>query len=178
VSHFFTNAPDAEGREFALGQVVFVRILTTGPETEGRHDLIHAYQPPGSMTPLHTHTRYEERLWVLSGSMTVWSGAAKVILKSGDFLTVALNVPHAIQAGSEGSQALVISSPAGFGELIARAGTPAHLVTPDTEIDQDRFMEVATELGDILLGPPGSLPTDLDENGRLRTPPNPPGSDR
>jgi mannose-6-phosphate isomerase-like protein (cupin superfamily) len=28
------------------------------------------------MTPLHLHTRYEERMYVISGSLTVWVGEA------------------------------------------------------------------------------------------------------
>jgi hypothetical protein len=48
-------------------------------------------------------------------------------------------------------------SPAAFAELIARTATPAHLATPDTEPDADRFMAVTTELGDVVLGPPRLL---------------------
>ena len=51
-----------------------------------------------------------------------------------------------------------ISTPAGFAELIARAGTPAHFLTPDTEPDLELFMAVTTELGDVILGPPGTMP--------------------
>lgn len=66
-----------------------------------------------------------------------------------------------IQAGPEGAGALVISSPAGF-ELIERSATPAHLAAPDTELDMDLFMKVTTELGDVVLGPPGTTPADID----------------
>ena len=55
---------------------VQVTILTTGAETDGRHDLIDSALPAGSMTPLHLHTRSEERVYVLSGSLTVWVGEA------------------------------------------------------------------------------------------------------
>ncbi|GHJ42167.1 cupin domain-containing protein [Streptomyces sp. TS71-3] len=173
MSHFFTT-PGAEDREFVLGQELRVKILTTGAETEGRHDLVDASQPAGSMTPLHLHTRYEERLWVLSGSVTVWAGSEEASLKSGDFATVPLHVPHAIKAGADGARLLNITSPAGFAELIARAATPARLADASTELDFERFLAVCTELGDVVLGPPGSTPADLDENGQLRTPPAPP----
>jgi hypothetical protein len=65
------------------------------------------------------------------------------------------------QAGPEGARALQISSPAAFAELIARAGTPAHLATAETELDPALFMAVTTELGDVVLGPPGTTPADL-----------------
>jgi hypothetical protein len=98
---------------------------------------------------------------VISGSMTVWAGSYKVTLRAGDYYAIPMNVPHAIQAGPEGLHALQISSPAGFAELIARTGTPAHLATSETEFDADRFVAVTTELGDVVLGPPGTTPADL-----------------
>jgi uncharacterized cupin superfamily protein len=119
------------------------------------------------MTPLHLHTRYEERLYVISGSLTVWVGKDKLTLRAGDYHHIPLNVPHTVQAGSEDTHALNISSPAGFAELIARAGTPAHLAAPEAEVDAERFMQVTTELGDVVLGPPGTTPADLvDGEGR------------
>jgi hypothetical protein len=59
----------------------------------------------------------------------------------------------------------LITSPAGFAELIARAATPAQLAGPDTEIDLEidleRFASASSELGDQILGPPGTVPADL-----------------
>jgi hypothetical protein len=40
------------------------------------------------------------------------------------------------------------------------------LATPETELDTDRFLAVSTELGDVVLGPPGTTPADL--TGTLR----------
>ncbi|HEV3398010.1 MAG TPA: hypothetical protein VG693_01810 [Actinomycetes bacterium] len=73
--------------------------------------------------------------------------------------------PHTVQAGSEDTHAILISSPAGFAELVARSGTPAHLATPQTEPDLELFMAVTTELGDVTLGPPGMTPAELSQDG-------------
>jgi mannose-6-phosphate isomerase-like protein (cupin superfamily) len=148
-------------REFVLGSDFRATILTTGAETEGRHDFTDATQPASARTPLHLHTRYDERFWVLSGSLIVWAGPDLVTLRSGDFYAVPKNVPHAMESGPEGVRALQISSPAGFAELIARTGTPAHLATAETEFDAELFMAVSAELGDVILGPPGTTPADL-----------------
>lgn len=83
-------------------------------------------------------------------------------LRSGDFFTIPRDVPHGIKSGPDGARALNISSPAGFAELIARAGTPLHLATPETELDAELLMAVTEELGDVVLGPPGMTPADLD----------------
>jgi quercetin dioxygenase-like cupin family protein len=149
------------GRDFQLGQDLRITILTTGEETDGRHDLVEGVKQPGQTTPLHLHRRYEERIWVVSGELEVWAGDEHAVLRSGDFVHVPFNVPHALRAGADGCRSLNISSPAGFAELIERTGTPAELVTAETELDLDLFMPVAEELGDIVLGPPGTTPADL-----------------
>jgi hypothetical protein len=74
-----------------------------------------------------------------------------------------------IQSGRQGARALNITSPAGFAELIERTGVPAQLAGPDTELDLDRFLEVSTALGDVVLGPPGTTPGQLDPE-QLRRP--------
>jgi mannose-6-phosphate isomerase-like protein (cupin superfamily) len=148
--------PGQQDREFVWGQLLRATILTTAAETDGRHDLTEASTPPGEQTPLHLHTRYDERLWVISGSLVVWAGPDQVTLRPGDYYAIPRSTPHMIQTGPDGAQALNISSPAGFAELVARTGTPARLATPQTELDTGLFMAVTTELGDVVLGPPGT----------------------
>lgn len=153
----------ADGREFQLGQGLRATVLTSGEETDGRHDLTEGHQVAGDMTPLHLHRRYEERLWVVDGEAEVWAGDQHAVLRSGDFVHISRFVPHTIKAGADGCHALNISSPAGFAELVARTGTPAALATAETELDLDLFMAVTHELGDLVLGDPGTLPADLTE---------------
>ena len=148
-------------RDYVLGQELRVRILTTGVETSGRHDLVDASPLPDTATPLHLHTRYEERFFVLEGACTVWVGPDTMQLGPGDYCAIPLDTPHAIKAGPNGCRSLLVTSPAGFAELIARAATPAHLAGPETETDLERFAAVSAELGDQILGPPGTLPADL-----------------
>lgn len=69
-------------------------------------------------------------------------------LGPGDFFAIPQHTPHAVQTGPQGARSLHISSPAGFAALIVRTGTPAHLAT------------AATELGGVVLGPPGTRPAD------------------
>jgi mannose-6-phosphate isomerase-like protein (cupin superfamily) len=161
MSRLVAATPDGQERVFVLGQDARVTVLTAGAETAGRHDFTYTVQPPAVRTPLHVHTRYDERFWVVAGLLTIWAGPETVTLRSGDYYAIPMNVPHAIQSGPEGARALQISSPAGFAELISRAGTPARVATPETEFDADRFLAVAAELGDIVLGPPGTTPAHL-----------------
>jgi quercetin dioxygenase-like cupin family protein len=148
-------------RNYALGQELRVRVLTTGAQTSGRHDLVDAFQLPDTVTPLHLHTRYEERLFVVEGACTVWLGPNTIRLGPGNYCAIPLNTPHAIKAGPDGCRSLLITSPAGFAELIIRVSTPEHLAGPATEIDLELFASVSAELGDRILGPPGAVPADL-----------------
>ncbi|MDA5140664.1 cupin domain-containing protein [Streptomyces sp. AD681] len=163
MSHFpsLSTNPAHPDRQYALGQELRISILTSAEETGGHYDVSDSFMPAGAATPLHAHTRYEERLWVSSGSLTVWAGEDKVTLRSGDFCTIPLHVPHAIASGPDGVRALNISSPAGFAELIARTATPLHLATEATALDVELFNAVGAEMGDIILGPPGATPADL-----------------
>lgn len=153
---------DGRHRTFLLGQEMRATILTRGAETEGRHDLVEAVQDPGTVTPLHLHTRYEERLWVVEGELTVWVGEERLEVGPGGFVTIPMYTPHMIQAGPHGARALNISSPAGFAELVERTALPADPARPEGQLDLARFLEVSTALGDVVLGPPGTTPDRLD----------------
>ncbi|MEW2569168.1 hypothetical protein [Streptomyces sp. NPDC047070] len=72
-----SSNPDHPGRQYALGQELRVSVLTAAEETEGRHDVTDSFMLAGAATPLHAHTRYEERLWVSAGLLTVWAGDEK-----------------------------------------------------------------------------------------------------
>jgi quercetin dioxygenase-like cupin family protein len=150
-------------RSYVLDQHMRITVLTRGEETDGRHDLVRGFAGPGMATALHTHTRYEERLFMLDGELTVWAGEEKAVLGPGDFYTIRTNVPHMLQAGPSGADTLNFSSPAAFAELVERTATPEHLAGPDTELDLELFMRVTSELGDIVLGPPGTTPGSVGD---------------
>ncbi len=145
-------------REYLLDEGTRFTVLTRGVDTEGRHDLVEAVQVAGTTTPLHLHTRYDERVWVIEGEVVAWVGEQRFVVGAGRLLTIPRNVPHMIQAGRDGVRALNITSPAAFAELIERTGTPVELAGPHVALDLERFTAVSTALGDVLLGPPGTAP--------------------
>ena len=157
----FTRNHHVQAREFLLGRGQRANVLTTAEETDGRFDMIDGHKDPGAMTPLHLHRRYEERFWVASGELAVWAGDTHLVLRSGDYYCVPVGVPHTARAGDEGCHALTISSPAGFAELVARAGTPIDVADDAAELDLERFISVGDEVGDVMLGEPGVLPGHL-----------------
>ena len=100
---------------------------------------------------------------MISGALTVWIGPDKLTVGAGGYYHIPTNLPHTVQAGATDTHAILISSPAGFAELVARAGTPTHLATSETEPDLELFMAVSTELGDVTFGPPGMTPAEQTE---------------
>jgi mannose-6-phosphate isomerase-like protein (cupin superfamily) len=143
--------------EIVLPGHLEARVLTRAQETEGAFDLVDSTMPPGAATPLHLHTRYEERLWVLEGALLVQCDTERVELTPGDFYRIPRNAPHMVRS-TAGARALVISSPAAFAELLVRAGVPVVDGMPDGVFDPELFGRISAELGDQVLGPPGADP--------------------
>ncbi|MBR8740122.1 hypothetical protein DSY14_00005 [Nocardiopsis sp. MG754419] len=164
-----TPGPGLDERTFVLGAQMRATILTSGEESGGRFDVTDSTRTPGARTPLHLHTSYEERVYVLEGTLTVWLGDVVRHVGPGDYVTIPTHVPHTIEAGQGGVRALNISSPPGFAELVARVGIPEEQATEHTDLDLDLLARVAAELGDVVLGPPGTVPADLDADAAARS---------
>lgn len=131
-------------------------ILADHTTTDGQYDLIEGYNPPGTLTPLHRHTRYSEQLYVLEGELTVWAGENKVVLTPGESFLISLGIPHVVGVFSDQpARALVVAAPSGFAQLIAATGT----VDETEPTDLALFERISAEIGDEFLGPPGTLPT-------------------
>ena len=133
-------------------------IVADHTTTGGQYDLIEGYFPPGSQTPPHRHTRYSEQLYVLEGEFTVWAGENKVVLKAGESFVIAPCVPHVVATlGDRPARGLVVAAPSAFARLIEAVGTQDETGAPDMAL----FDRISAEIGDELLGPPGTLPTDF-----------------
>ena len=131
-------------------------ILADRTTTGGQYDLIEGYFPPGTLTPLHRHTRYSEQLYVLFGEFTVWAGENKVVLGPGESYLISPSTPHVVATvGDQPARGLVVAAPSGFARLIAATGT----VDETEPTDLALFERIAAEIGDEILGPPGTLPS-------------------
>ena len=136
-------------------------VLADQTNTGGRYDLIEGRFSPGTPTPPHRHGAYAEQLYVLEGEFTVWAGRRKAVLRPGDDLLIPAGTAHVVAATGDGpGRALVVASPSGFARLVTEVGTPDDRggVPPSAAPDMDLFLRVCAELGDEILGPPGTLP--------------------
>ncbi|HEY9623942.1 MAG TPA: cupin domain-containing protein [Crinalium sp.] len=132
-----------------------LRIVADHSTTEGQYDLIEGRFLPGTQTPLHRHTRYSEQLYVLEGQLTVWAAENRVVLAAGENVLIPAGTPHTIGVFNNSPvHALVIAAPSSFARLIAAVGTQHEDETPNMALVEQMFAEI----GDEILGPPGTLP--------------------
>ncbi|MEO8892298.1 MAG: cupin domain-containing protein [Coleofasciculaceae cyanobacterium] len=132
------------------------RIIADHTTTAGQYDLIEGYFPSGIQTPLHRHTRYSEQIYVLEGEITAWAGENKAVLNAGESFLIPLGTPHVVGSVSDNpARLLIVAAPSGFAQLIAATGT-----LNETEPQDMVLLErIAAEIGDEILGPPGTYPT-------------------
>jgi quercetin dioxygenase-like cupin family protein len=141
-----------------------LNILVDEQVTGGRFDLIRGSIVQGTVTPLHLHKKYSEGFYVLEGEFTVYVPKKKVVLTRGDYFHIPAGTPHVIAATGDGtSQGLAMVVPSGFAKLIRDVGTPGDVLAPVTEdpFTMEKFIRRSDELGDIILGPPGTKPDDV-----------------
>ncbi|MDA0174700.1 cupin domain-containing protein [Solirubrobacter taibaiensis] len=127
--------------------------------------LVRMHHPADDMPPLHVHADDDEGFYVLSGSLTLWVGAAEpVTLGPGEYALAPHGIPHTYRAGTEGAVALVTSTPGTFASFVREAGEPAARPEPpvlDGPPDAERLGQIAAAHGVTILGPPGMLPLEL-----------------
>ncbi len=131
-------------------------IIADATTTGGKYDLIEAYFPPGRQTAPHIHTRYSEQIYVLEGEFTVWAGENKAVLHTGESFLISPGTPHVVGSLSDQpARLLVVAAPSGFAHLVKAVGTLDQTAPPDMEL----FRRICAEIGDEILGAPGTLPS-------------------
>lgn len=132
-----------------------MEIIADESETNGQFDMLKNVLDADVEVPLHMHTRYSETLYLISGKVTFFLKGQTVELKAGEHFLVPMNTPHALLNSDEPAEGIVVSSPSGFARLLRTVGVP-----PDSgkEVDMELFKKVCEEVGDVLLGPPGTRP--------------------
>lgn len=73
-------------------------VLADHTDTDGSYDLIEGRQPAGNQTPPHVHTRYDERLYVVDGELTVWADGLETVLHRGDTFAIPASTAHVVAA--------------------------------------------------------------------------------
>lgn len=119
----FVSMP-GQGDTFGVaGDVMIIR--ARGAETHGQLCLVEARVPPGGGPPLHVHKREAESFFVLEGVITFLHPDGPTQVPAGGFVHLPKNVPHAFRnEGDVEARMLVWCIPAGFENMVERAGIP------------------------------------------------------
>ena len=91
-----------------------MNVLVDGEQTNGRFAQIEATIRPGSEPPTHTHTREDEAIYVMAGSVRFTIGEHVFTAKPGDYVLMPKNIPHSFQVLTETAKMVLTISPAGF----------------------------------------------------------------
>ena len=137
------------------------RIHLRGGQAGGRVSIVEFTSPPGTMPPLHRHTREDELFYVVEGRLALHQPGSRREGEAGSALWAERGIPHAFEVlGDAPARYLVVATPAGFEDFvadIARRADGLRLPEP-SEPDAERMAAVASRYGIELLGPPGTMP--------------------
>jgi len=67
----------------------------------------------GGEPPIHTHTREDETVYVLEGTITAFVGDERIDVEAGSYAALPKNVPHGLTVRGEEARLLVTLAPAG-----------------------------------------------------------------
>jgi quercetin dioxygenase-like cupin family protein len=128
----------------------------TASETGGAFLLFEDVMSRGKTTPLHTHPKVDETLYVLEGEILVHIDGEEQRVGSGGVALAPRGVPHAFLVTSETARILFLETPGSSEAFYRGASEPA---TPELEaaapVDFARVRASAELNGGIeILGPP------------------------
>ena len=145
-----------EGSKVALAGDLY-RVLADGTGTGGRLFVCHATIPPGGGPPPHIHHSENEAFYVLRGELTFYVVDENLAVKgqAGAFVHLPQGRPHRFaNETSETAEALIWTTPSGFGDMLMAAGTPSEVALPPDPQEIDRLLQLAPSFGIEML-PPG-----------------------
>ena len=106
-------------------------VKASAASTGGALGLVEASIPPGSGPPPHRHTREDEALYLLAGSLEIRADQDIVHATAGDFVFLPRGTAHSFRnMGVDAARALIIITPAGFEGFFADGGAPAQPAAP------------------------------------------------
>ncbi|WP_345992639.1 cupin domain-containing protein [Chryseobacterium sp. Chry.R1] len=104
------------------------RVVISGKETEGKYAVIDMIIPPGGGPMPHSHPKFTETFFIISGELLYKTESGKVIVTAGDFVEVPTGgAIHCFKNMSECNAHVICTVfPAGFEEFFKEIGTPVN----------------------------------------------------
>jgi quercetin dioxygenase-like cupin family protein len=137
------------------GTKVIVRVRAA--QSDGRLGAWESEEPLRTALPLHVHTREDEQVVLLAGTIASVVGDRVHHLVAGDTLALPRGVPHAHVVTSQDARVLTIAMPGGFEQLFVDLGVPALPGTTPLPPDNAALARAAAGFGVEIVGPPPIL---------------------
>jgi quercetin dioxygenase-like cupin family protein len=106
--------PPDGGETLDYGSGSSAEIKVAASDTGGDYGAVLYTVHPGDEPPLHTHTREDEMVYVIEGSVTAHVGDAKIPVGPGAFAALPRGVPHTIAVTSPQARLLLTFVPGGL----------------------------------------------------------------
>jgi len=126
------------GRIVTNGSGSSTELKLEGEQAGGDWAVVEWHLRAGDEPPIHTHTREDETLYVLDGSITAFVGDQRIDVEAGSYAALPKDVPHGLTVRGDEARLLVTLEPAGAEYLL--------VPRDDGDADPERF-------GIVLHGP-------------------------
>ena len=101
------------GRTVSSGSGSSFELKLAGEQSGGEWAVVEWHLQAGDEPPIHTHTREDETLYVLEGSITAYVGDQRIDVEAGSYAALPKDVPHGLTVRGDAARLLVTLEPAG-----------------------------------------------------------------
>ena len=101
------------GRTVASGHGSSAELKLAGEQSGGDWAVVEWRVRAGDEPPMHTHTREDETVYVLDGTITAYVGDEKIEVEPGSYAALPKNVPHTLMVHGTEARLLITLEPAG-----------------------------------------------------------------
>ncbi|MEX2194292.1 MAG: cupin domain-containing protein [Thermoleophilaceae bacterium] len=119
------------GRTVTKSSGTSAELKIAGEQTGGEWAVVEWHVRPGDEPPIHTHTREDETVYVLAGSITATVGDQEIDVEAGSYAALPKDLPHGLTVRSDEARLLVGLQPAGAEYFL--------VPRDDADADADRF---------------------------------------
>ena len=106
------------GRTVTNGSGSSTELKLEGEQAGGDWAVVEWHLRAGDEPPIHTHTREDETLYVLDGSITAFVGDQRIDVEAGSYAALPKDVPHGLTVRGDEARLLVTLEPAGAEYLL------------------------------------------------------------
>jgi quercetin dioxygenase-like cupin family protein len=119
------------GRTVTKSSGTSTELKLTGEQANGDWAVVEWHLRAGDEPPIHTHTREDEAVYVVDGSITAFVGDQRIDVEAGSYAALPKDVPHGLTVRGDEARLLVTLEPAGAEYFL--------VPRDDADADPERF---------------------------------------